>query len=62
MSLGWVNINYKWYYFEPSSGAMKKGWLLYNNNWYYLKADGTMAVNEKTADGYQVNNLGIWVR
>ncbi len=29
---------------------------------YYLKADGTMAVNEKTADGYQVNNLGIWVR
>ena len=62
MSLGWVNINYKWYYFEPSSGAMKKGWLLYNNNWYYLKTDGTMAVNEKTADGYQVNNLGIWVR
>ena len=62
MSLGWVNINYKWYYFEPGSGAMKKGWLLYNNNWYYLKADGTMAVNEKTADGYQVNNLGIWVR
>ena len=62
MSLGWVNINYKWYYFEPSSGAMKKGWLLYNNNWYYLKADGTMAINEKTADGYQVNNLGIWVR
>ena len=62
MSLGWVNINYKWYYFEPSSGAMKKGWLLYNNNWYYLKTDGTMAVNEKTVDGYQVNNLGIWVR
>ena len=62
MSLGWVNINYKWYYFEPGSGAMKKGWLLYNNNWYYLKADGTMAINEKTADGYQVNNLGIWVR
>ena len=29
---------------------------------YYLKADGTMAINEKTADGYQVNNLGIWVR
>ena len=62
MNLGWVNTNNKWYYFEPVSGAMKKGWLLYNNNWYYLKADGTMAVNEKTADGYQVNNLGIWVR
>ena len=62
MNLGWVNTNNKWYYFEPGSGAMKKGWLLYNNNWYYLKADGTMAINEKTADGYQVNNLGIWVR
>ena len=62
MNLGWVNTNNKWYYFEPVSGAMKKGWLLYNNNWYYLKADRTMAVNEKTVDGYQVNNLGIWVR
>lgn len=62
MNLGWVNTNNKWYYFEPVSGAMKRGWLLYNNNWYYLKTDGTMAVNEKTADGYQVNNLGIWVR
>jgi len=40
-SIGWKNINGKWYYFN-NNGDMKTGWLKDNNSWYCLADDGHM--------------------
>ena len=41
---------------------MKTGWVELSGKWYFLKDSGKMAVSEKTADGYQVDATGAWVR
>ena len=61
MQTGWVQWNDAWYYFAPS-GEMKTGWVESSGKWYFLKDSGQMAVSEKTADGYQVDGTGAWVR
>ena len=61
MEKGWVQWNDDWYYFAPS-GEMKTGWVESSGKWYFLKDSGKMAVSEKTADGYQVDETGAWVR
>ena len=61
METGWVQWNDSWYYFAPS-GEMKTGWIESSGKWYFLKGSGKMAVSEKTADGYQVDATGAWVR
>ena len=61
METGWVQWNDAWYYFAPS-GEMKTGWVESSGKWYFLKDSGKMAVSEKTADGYQVDATGAWVR
>ena len=61
METGWVQWNDAWYYFAPS-GEMKTGWIESSGKWYFLKDSGQMAVSEKTADGYQVDATGAWVR
>lgn len=61
METGWVQWNDAWYYFAPS-GEMKTGWVESSGKWYFLKDSGQMAVSEKTADGYQVDATGAWVR
>ena len=61
MQTGWVQWNDAWYYFAPS-GEMKTGWVESSGKWYLLKEDGQMAVSEKTADGYQVDATGAWIR
>ena len=61
MQTGWVQWNNDWYYFA-SSGEMKTGWVESSGKWYFLKDSGKMAVSEKTADGYQVDATGAWVR
>ena len=61
MQTGWVQWNDAWYYFAPS-GEMKTGWIESSGKWYFLKDSGQMAVSEKTADGYQVDATGAWVR
>ena len=61
MQTGWVQWNDAWYYFA-SSGEMKTGWVESSGKWYFLKDSGKMAVSEKTADGYQVDATGAWVR
>ena len=61
MQTGWVQWNDAWYYFAPS-GEMKTGWVESSGKWYFLKDSGQMAVSEKTADGYQVDATGAWVR
>ena len=58
---GWVQWNDAWYYFVPS-GEMKTGWVESSGKWYFLKENGQMAVSEKTADGYQVDATGAWIR
>ena len=61
MQTGWVQWNDAWYYFA-SSGEMKTGWVESSGKWYFLKDSGKMAVSEKTADGYQVDATGAWIR
>ena len=61
MQTGWVQWNNDWYYFAPS-GEMKTGWVESSGKWYFLKENGQMAVSEKTADGYQVDATGAWIR
>ena len=61
MQTGWVQWNDAWYYFAPS-GEMKTGWVESSGKWYFLKEKGQMAVSEKTADGYQVDATGAWIR
>jgi len=35
-------------------------WIESDGKWYYLNADGSMAVNQITADGYLVGADGSW--
>ena len=56
----WVyDSNYKSYYYLTAEGSYAR------NTWvgdYYLKSNGKMAVNERTPDGYQVDESGKWIR
>lgn len=36
MLTGWQYINFKWYYFEPQTGAKVYGWRMIDGKWYYL--------------------------
>lgn len=49
-----------WYYFGED-GAIKAGWVQSGGNWYYIYADGSMASNTTTPDGFYVNKKGVWV-
>ena len=55
----WIfDKNYNSYYYLTSEGSYAR------NTWvgdYYLKSNGKMAVNERTPDGYQVDESGKWV-
>ncbi|MFT4107062.1 MAG: hypothetical protein QM657_15005 [Lacrimispora sp.] len=61
METGWLFDNNSWYYLEQS-GAMNTGWALVNGKWYYLNADGKMAANTVTPDGYKVGEDGSWLQ
>ncbi|MFT4107064.1 MAG: hypothetical protein QM657_15015 [Lacrimispora sp.] len=61
MKTGWLFDNNNWYYLEQS-GAMNTGWALVNGKWYYLNADGKMAANTVTPDGYKVGDDGAWIQ
>ena len=39
---GWEQKKGKWYYFDPSTGRMKKGWLNLGEKWYYLDQETGM--------------------
>ena len=56
----WIyDSNYKSYYYLTAEGSYAR------NTWvgdYYLKSNGKMAVNERTPDGYQVDESGKWIR
>ncbi|GLC80939.1 hypothetical protein [Lacrimispora brassicae] len=41
---------------------MKTGWVQVNGTWYYLNADGRMASDTVTPDGYRVGTDGAWLQ
>lgn len=40
---------------------MQTGWVKWKDKWYYLNADGSMATNSITPDGYKIDSNGIWI-
>lgn len=55
----WIyDNNYSSYYYLTSEGSYAHGTWVGN---YYLKSNGKMAVNERTPDGYQVDESGKWI-
>lgn len=48
MLVGLHTVNAQTYYFGPN-GALQTGWKQLDGNWYYFQADG-----------YKVNEEGIW--
>ena len=68
MKTGWILDAGRWYYLNPSSGEMLTGWISIGNEFYYLntspgqagKPYGAMYQSERTPDGYNVNERGVW--
>ena len=58
---GWLTWNSKQYYFYDT-GDMLTGWLFDNGSYYYFGSDGAMLRNQKTPDGYYVDQNGKWIR
>ena len=50
-AFGWTKIRGTWYYFDPSSGAMRTGWLKDGDHWYYLTRSGAMVTGVRWIDG-----------
>ena len=50
-ALGWARIRGTWYYFDPSSGAMRTGWLTEGGYTYYLSPSGAMVTGPRWIDG-----------
>ena len=70
MATGWVDLNgSKYYLFSGSDGWMGRmltGWQWIDGYCYYFGTDsgnneGHLYRNEKTPDGYQVDNEGRWI-
>ena len=56
----WIfDKNYGAYYYLTSEGSYSYStWV----DSYYVKSNGKMAVNERTPDGYQVDESGKWIK
>ena len=70
MATGWVDLDGSKYYLFPGSdgwmGRMLTGWQWIDGYCYYFGTDsgnneGHLYRNEKTPDGYQVDNEGRWI-
>ena len=66
MLLGWQNIGGKWYYFNTAPNEQTwnldslAGLWRFNNS--TARPLGSMYINEKTPDGYQVDGSGAWIQ
>lgn len=60
MKTGWIADGGNWYYADET-GARATGWVKTGEKWYYLNADGKMAINTTTPDGYKVDENGAMV-
>ena len=57
----WLRLNGSWYYFD-AAGYMCTGWLNLGGTYYYLDDNtGAMLVNQRTPDGYWVNQDGVYI-
>jgi len=68
MLVGLNQVDGKQYYFS-ASGAMQTGWRWFDNHYRYFESNGAMQTGWKwldgnwyycQADGYKVNEEGIW--
>ena len=62
---GWINDNEVWYYLED--GIYTVGWKEIlsedgNSYWFYFGEDGRMYADERTPDGYYVNEDGVYMK
>lgn len=63
---GWLQIGFAWYCFD-STGYMRTGWVRAKNGDYYYcderpgSGQGALLRDQRTPDGYWVNERGIWV-
>ena len=48
---GWAVIDDSWYWFDPSSSAMKTGWQSIGGTWYWFADSGVMATGWQQVDG-----------
>mgnify|MGYP000928314651 CR=1 FL=1 len=65
MITGWFLSGDKWYYLDVTQGGMKTGWQIIEGKYYYFATDnshpiGAMYKGEKTPDGYNVDENGVW--
>ena len=65
MFTGWHNIGEKWYFFNSYTSSWT--WELRNGEWYFKHIEnsrplGSMYINEKTPDGFSVNQNGEYIR
>jgi len=58
-SIGWKQIDSKWYYFNTDGYMKADSWLQDGSKWYFLKPDGAMAINE-TYKGCKFDTTGVW--
>lgn len=57
----WMLISGSWYYFD-AAGYMCTGWQQIGGSYYYLDpSTGAMWANQRTPDGYWVNQDGVWI-
>ena len=65
MQDGWILADGKWYFLKTDTanwGKMAQGWTWVDGYCYFLKDNGTMAIEEKTPDGYSISANGQWVQ
>lgn len=53
--IGWLFINQRWYYLNPSDGKLLKGWQFVNEKWYYLNQQGGEMMT-----GWVETQPGVW--
>ncbi len=64
---GWKEINNTWYCFD-SVGYMRTGWIQASDGKYYYcdqragSTEGAMLTNQRTPDGFWVDESGAWVQ
>jgi len=63
----WVEENGRWWYDKGSGAYLQDGWYWIDGNHdgsaecYYFDAEGWMAADCETADGYRVDKNGAWI-